>query len=409
MYTKRILIIMFAGLFISKINAQVSKIEAAADSQSLALYNSGQWKALVIFGKNNIQPGTDFSLLRMRIGYAAFMLGNYSESLTQYKKVFDEDPENITALNYVYLNNLYLNNLSAAKYYSAKIANEKQEKEIKTALKISSISTEYSFKTPTDTMRKTAQYSRFGVNVQLSNRLELEQSVAFYNQIINEPNINASVTPPPPNFPPGNSTRIRQLVENTRSISIQQKEYYAKLVYAASGEVTMLGGLHFLQTPFNNVIYNNSIFFAGLKYTTPFAHISLLSSFGKISDSASKQFEGALTLFPLGNTKLYGISKIAYNNNPTFTQIAGVNITKRIWLEANVTLGKYNVLFDNDALYVYNDIDQKELKAGGSVYASLSKNLQLTLNYTFEKKLKYKTVSNHFYQHSITGGLTWKF
>ena len=65
--------------------------------------------------------------------------------------------------------------------------------------------------------------------------------------------------------------------------------------------------------------------------------------------------------------------------------------------------------FDNDALYVYNDIDQKEMKAGGSIYASLSKKLQLTLNYIFEKKLKYKTVSNHFYQHSITGGLTWKF
>ena len=409
MHPKRILILLAVWLFISKTNAQVSKIEMSIDSQSLALYNSGQWKALVIYGKNNIQSGTDFTLLRMRIGYAAFMLENFSESLAQYKKVFDEDPENITALNYVYLNNLYLNNLTAARYYSAKISDKKQEKEIKTALKIASVATEYSYKRPTDTMRKTAQYSRFGVNVQLSNRLELEQSVAFYNQIINEPNINASAPPPPPNFPSGNLSTIGQLVQNTRSIDIHQKEYYAKLAYAASGEVSMLGGFHFLQTPFNNVIYNNTIFFAGLKYTTPFAHISFLSSFGKISDSASKQYEGALTLFPLGNTKLYCISKLAYNNNPIFTQIAGVGITKAIWLEANVTFGKYNVYFDNDALYVYNDIDQKEMKAGGSIYASLSKKLQLTLNYIFEKKLKYKTVSNHFYQHSITGGLTWKF
>lgn len=408
MYPKRILIILALGLIISTAHAQTKKNEVQADAQSLELFNSGQWKRLVAFGKENIQSMPDANLLRMRIGYAAFMLGNFSESLTQYKKVLDKDPENITALNYVYLNNLYLNNLTAAKYYQTKLPKEKKEEENNNRMKISSIATEYSLKKPTDTMRKTAQYSRIGFNLLLGKRLELQQSLALYNQIINEPNINP-VVPTPPGFFPGNLPRPRRLIENSRSIDIQQKEYYAKLAYAATGELSIVGGFHYLKTPFNNVTYNNTIFFAGIKYTTPFAHISLLSNLGKISDSTCNQYEGALNVFPFGNTKFYSISKLAYNNNTTFTQIAGVSITKRIWLEANVTLGKYNVLFDNDALYVYNDIDQKEFKVGGTVYASLSKNLQLSVNYAFEKKLKYQTISNHFYQQSITGGLTWKF
>ena len=93
----------------------------------------------------------------------------------------------------------------------------------------------------------------------------------------------------------------------------------------------------------------------------------------------------------------------------TISQVAGFNVTKNTWLEGNVTLGNYNNLLDNDALYVYNDIDQKRLKVGGSIYALISKQILLTFNYTFDQKLKYHTANQNFNQHSITGGLTWKF
>jgi hypothetical protein len=89
--------------------------------------------------------------------------------------------------------------------------------------------------------------------------------------------------------------------------------------------------------------------------------------------------------------------------------MAGFKAIKGLWAEANVTLGSYDILLDNDALYIYNDIDTKQLKAGGSIYASLSKNLTLSLNYTFEQKLKIYTTATSFYQHSFNSGLSWSF
>lgn len=84
-------------------------------------------------------------------------------------------------------------------------------------------------------------------------------------------------------------------------------------------------------------------------------------------------------------------------------------MAKNIWLEGYITFGKFTNLLENDALYVYNDIDEKQFKTGGSLYAQISKKFMLSLSYTFNQKLKYNTINKYFYQHSITGGLTWKF
>lgn len=394
MYAKKLFITIFFGMLFFSNYAQIVEINEEVDIHSLNLYNTARWKALMLYGTEKIASGIDFPMLRMRTGYAAYMLGNFGKSLLLYKKVMDTDPDNKLALYYVYLNNLYINNVTAARFYAAKLPAEFGVSEQITKNKLSAIETEYSYKVPGDTIRKNAQYGRVGINLQLGYRFELQQSGAFYTQTINEPNIN----------PPG-----VQYVRNSQRININQKEYYAKLIFAATGTLSLIGGFHYLYTPFNNFIYNNTLAFAGIKYATPFVHFDARAYFGRITDSISNQYDAAITTYPLGNTKLYTISKAAYNDQFTFSQIVGLGITKGLWLEGNVTFGKFYKLFENDALYVYNDIDRKNFKAGGSIYASLSKKVQFSLNYTFEQKTRYKTVNNQFYQNSINGGLTWKF
>ena len=159
MYTKRILMAMFFGLLFLSTQAQVKETEAEVDIHSLGLYNAAQWKILVSYGKERLAAGIDFPLLRMRVGYAAFMTGNYSLSLTQYKKVYALEPENNIALYYVYLNNLYLNNTTEARYYSSLLPDESREQLGIKKNKISNIQTEFSFKMPDDTTRKHAQYA----------------------------------------------------------------------------------------------------------------------------------------------------------------------------------------------------------------------------------------------------------
>ena len=389
MYTKRLLILFTCSMFFFKSHAQVTDMLAEADVHSLSLFNAGQWKELLTYGKQTLTAGTDFPLLRMRTGYAAFVLGNYSQSLKQYKKVLDDDPMNSAALYYVYLNNLYLNNTTSARYYAGKLPAQTKASENISSFKLSAIETEYSYKIPTDTMRKNAQYARLGINLQLNYKLELQQSVAIYNQQISEP-------------------RLFAVVDN-RHIQVNQKEYYAKLIFAPTGNISLIGGLHYFYTPYNNFIYNNTIIFGGIKYTMPFVHFKAMANFGHITDSAYTQYDLTVSLLPMGNTKLYFITRAAYGDKFTISQVAGFNLVKNIWLEGNVTLGKFNNLLENDALYMYNDIDQKQIKAGASGYALLSKKLTLSVNYTFEQKLKYQSINHYFYQHSINGGLTWKF
>lgn len=388
MHTKRILTLIICFLFFVKVEAQITETKDEVDWHSSNLYNAAQWKELITYGNEKISLGMDFSLLRMRVGYAAFIFENYSQSLKQYQHVLKSEPNNAMALYYVYLNNLYLNNITETRFYAAKLPSKTKEYEKISKLKIYSIEAEYSYKIPTGTFRENAQYTRLGLNTQLGYRFQLQQSVAMFKQFINEPNMI--------------------YVTNNQKIDLNLQEYYGKLIFAATGKVSVIGGFHYIKSPFNNYSYNNRVTFAGVKYTTPYIQFKTMANFGNITDKSYNQYDFTASVSPLGNKKLYTISRIAYGDQFIFSQLAGYGITKKIWLEANVTLGKYNSYYENDALYVYNDIDQKEFKSGASIYANLSKNVMLSVNYTFEQKLRYKTTNNYFYQNSITGGLTWK-
>jgi hypothetical protein len=59
-------------------------------------------------------------------------------------------------------------------------------------------------------------------------------------------------------------------------------------------------------------------------------------------------------------------------------------------------------------LYVYNSIDINKSKSVGSLLFTLKPTTILQLNYTHETKVE--NLQNTLYnQHSITGGILWKF
>jgi tetratricopeptide (TPR) repeat protein len=384
MYSKRILISLICAFLFFKGIAQTDDKPATIEAHSLDLFNSAQWKALLIYGKEKIAAGNDDGLLRMRVGYAAFMLGNYSQSLIQYKKVFDEDPENNVALYYVYLNNLYLNNLTAAKYYAQKLPEEMKVSEKIKGTKLSGIQFEFSNKMPDDTARRNAQYVRAGINVDLGYRFQLQQSLAYYTLLVNTT--------------AGNKVVYQRL---------QQPEYYAKLVYAATDRLSLIGAYHFIRDQFPDRAFYNNIVLGGIKYTSPYFSVQANGSFTKFISNYS-QIDGIVTVYPLGNLNLYSISRGSFGTQTNFAQVLGAKVVKGLWLEGNMTVGEATYLFENDALYVKNDSDPLLFRCGGSMYSMLSKKLLLSLNYTFEQKRKYLT-TNNFYQHSINGGLSWKF
>jgi hypothetical protein len=325
----------------------------------------------------------------MRTGYAAFMLGNYSESMRQYESVYRSDNENEISIYYLYLNNLLLNNLQGARYYASLLGESVRKENGIIPFKISQLDAEFSQKTTDATYRGDANYTRFGLTTMLGYKITLHQSLAFFNQMINEPALTN--------------------VNNNNAIDINQIDYYAKADIAVSGNLTLLGGFHYLNTPFNNFLYRNFVGLGGLSYTGKLIQLKGLLQVGKIRSASVKQFDAVLTTYPLGNTKLYTISRAAFADDFALTQVLGYSPVKRVWLEGNATIGSYRTMLNNDAMYVYDDIDQKKSRYGASVYLSIGTKLMLRMNYTHDVKIRYGSSAILYNQQSITGGLQCNF
>lgn len=390
MQIKRLLILMVSVGCIHFSDAQLAVPSAEADAKSLQLYNEGRWKDLIAFGKEKLAQGIDFPLLQMRMGYANFKLGNYAQSLIHYNNVSNIEPYSKTAKYYLYLNNLYLNNTTSARFYANQLDVADKKNINLQPFTISNIEAEASYKSPDQVRRQAAQYFRVGLGLNLGYQVNLQQSVASYNQTIDELAMQ----------PRG--------VMNARNININQKEYYAKLTANITGKLQLIAGYHYVNTPFNNLVYDNHIGFAGLQYSSPYVHVKAIANFATISNASYTQYDGTLTIYPLGNTNLYSITRGSYNDNFIASQILGLKVAKNTWLEANTTIGEYVNLLDNDALYLYNDIDTKQFKVGGSLYTKIAKKALLSINYTYDqKKLFMQNIL--FNQHSITGGIKWTF
>jgi hypothetical protein len=387
MYFKNVIVLILFFLW-GCVWAQENSTEETTAFHSLQLFNERKWKELMDYGQEQQIQGVDFPLLRMRTGYAAYMLGNYSESLSQYEKVYAADPDNRIALTYCWLTNLLLNNQPAVRYYAGKMSEEERKERKISAFHVAAIEAEYSYKVTSITDRGDAQYSRIGLKLQPGYRLELNQSVTSYNQEISE-------------------TALKK-VNNNQHIAIKQLGYYGMLNLAVNARLNVSGGINYLHTEFSNFTYSNSIGIGSLRYASPFVQLQGLVYVGYIADSSFHQADAVLRFNPLGNTSLYSITRASVSDKLVLTQVVGLKIFSKAWIEADGTFGSYTRLLGNDGLYIYDDIDTKKLKLGGTIYLYAGKHLMISAHYDYQQKQRFAT-TNTFNQYSITGGVQCNF
>ncbi len=390
MYSKRLLTLFICGLLFYNSHAQVTQTEA--DIHSLNLFNEANWKALQTYGKENISAGIDFPLLRMRTGYAAFMLNNFSEAIKQYDVVLKNDSYNNIAHYYIYLCRKYLNQheLAAAelKYLSKEVLQQEKLKPVA----FTNIGIEVSYKQTDWYARGNPLYTRLNLGNRFSRNFHMQQSVASYKQTISEPLFLA--------------------VSNNNNININEVAYYNRLMLNLDSRWQIKGAYHFLYTPFNNFVYYNHLALLGVKYNGNYFDIQADAVVGTLIDSTLQQYNVQLRLYPFGNLNLYSFSTASLRQQGqsafNFRQVLGAKIMKNIWLEGNVTLGTFSNLIENDALYVYNSIDPNKFKGGITTYISLSAKTIVQLGYTYELRELYKQ-STTFNQHSFNTAISWKF
>jgi hypothetical protein len=389
---KTIALLIGVLLFIHTTMAQTSLTYDEVNTKSYALYEKDSWKELLTYGKEAIQSNQDFTLLRLRMGYAAFMLNNFSEAINQYEHVLQNDSYNSTAHYYIWLCRKYLNQPELADAQVKYLSKEVIEQEKLKRLAFTQAGFELSLKQTDATERQNPTYARVDIGNRLGWNIHMLQSVATYQQTIGEPQLTT--------------------VTNNRNININQFEYYNKLTVNLNRKWQLIGAYHYVYTPFNNLVYNNHLGLLGVKYNSNYFNIQGDIIVGTVTDAPFQQINIQLGLYPLGNLNLYGFSTVYIRQNESsgtnFKQVIGFKINKNIWLEGNATLGMFQNLAENDAMYLYNAIDINKVKTGITGYFTLSKKCIAQLGYTFEQRQFYNKTTT-FNQHSTTGGLSWKF
>ena len=391
MQSVKLIMVLLAVSCTCTVFAQQLTASEQVDIKSFALYEKGSWTELLQYGRTSVKEGQDFLLLRLRMAYAAFMLGNYSEAITQYDQVLKQGEENATAHYYKFLCRTYLNQSELAgaevKFLSKEAIEELKLKKVA----LTRAGTEVSYKRADYAARQNGLYAAVNVGLQLGWNVNMYQSVALFNQTISEPKFI--------------------YVTDSNRIAINQKQYYNRTTINLNSRWQIKLAYHYLRTPFNNYSYNNHVGLLGIKYNGACYDVQADAVVSRLTDTTRQQYNATVGLYPFGNLNLYFLStgSLRTYNGSAFNlkQVVGFKAMKNTWLEFNGTFGKFTNLAENDALYLFNAIDQNTIKAGATIYVNPSKHIVVHGGYTFEQREIYKT-STLFNQHSITGGLTWK-
>jgi hypothetical protein len=352
------------------------------DSISLALFNASEWQKLIVYGKDALQTGEDFPLLRLRIAYASFVRENYVEALAQYNKVLDSDKHNQIALYYAYLCNTYLNRDENAGYLASHLDSNVVEGEQIHSFKLAGVGAESGIKFTNIYERGNSSFSRAFLDMRLNYKLSLSTSFSYYNQPVHNDNIS-------------------------------QPGYYAKLTYTPFRQFSFIGAYHYMRSNLRRLVYQNNAVLGGIKYAGNGSDIQGDFVLSHIGDEKTRQYNLQFVKYISGNLNFYSISRFSLvnvlgANNIVFQQLFGFKPLHNSWFESVVTLGDQYNYAEADALYIYNGFDKTKFKAGANCYFLLKHHLLLGLNYTFERKSD-NIFKFNYLQHSINGGITWNF
>lgn len=394
----RRLIFLFLLSFPVLSPAQISYPQA--DSLSLAYYEQSEWNSLDSIGRLALDEGIDYPLLRMRIGYADYMLENYTASLAEYEAALKQDHGNTTARWFLYENNRLLGRDEAAAYHASFLPDSVLKKMNRKRNDVfSSADFLASGKFNSIAERSAAAYLQAGFSSRFGKRWSLYQSVAFYRQnyYLIHPD---SAFHPLPGYPPQAPPPLR--VDTTR---IRQWQYDIRAGFQFSARWSAWTGTDFLFDGNGT----QEVIGLGVKYERPKLVLSTDAYYGNFSSVHTLQLGGGF-LLPVNN-RFYVQARADYLSGDSINHFIpgfgfGFRLRESTWLSLNGTIGSGRYYSDNKGLYVYNMPDENQFRSTLSLSFPLSDHVRMGAYYTWEYQ---RNLSNSNYsQNSITGGLIWK-
>ncbi|MGY3089071.1 tetratricopeptide (TPR) repeat protein [Hymenobacter sp. UYAg731] len=387
-----LLLLLLAGATAARAQAPVPDY-AATDSLVQALAGQYRWAALDSVGQAALRLGLDYPALRRRLGQAALAHDRPAAAIRHYGRALRENPTDTTARYGLALAYLSLNQPGPAALVARGLPDSlRRPLHLNGFQLLSRVEVEASGQSTRQPHRGPAGFLRLGVGTRLSPRLSLSQSVSYFGQNIELPD--------------------HQRRGRGDAYPVRQNEYYALLAGQLAPRWRVLLGYHFLDSDFGRLeTTNGHLGYAALAYTRPYWAVQVGQYVGTLTDTARAQTDLRLTLYPLGNLRLYGFGQasVVRSNGRSYPHAllgAGGRLHRHAWLDVYGGLGQVPVLAGLDGLYVYNLLDPLQARAGAGLLILLPQRLSLRLSAGLERRRD--AVNGSLYNlQSLSTALAW--
>lgn len=364
-----------------------------ADSVFAALAARGRWLALDSATRAAEGLGSDYPALHRYRGQAALRRERPARALREYDAALRTNPLDTLARYCLTLTYLQLNQPGPAALLARTLPDSLRRRLHVVGFRlVTEVEAEAGAQFPNTPRRGPAAFGRLGVSSRLSPRLSLTQNLTYFGQSLDQPD-------------PEQRSRYRRY-------RIGQNQYHALLAAQLAPRWRALAGYHILvsdlgrrESPVGQLGY------VALVYARPYYTVQAGFYAGTLTDTTRTQTDLRLTVYPLGNLRLYGFGRAsvvhsAGRNYPNGVFGVGGRLHRRTWLEAYGGLGLVPVLAEVDGTYVYNLLDPVRARAGASLLLLLPKQCSLRLAGSTERR-RDAFDGTYYSLHSLSTTFAW--
>jgi len=419
----------------------------AVDAQTYAYWQQEDWKSLITLGNKALQGGMDFYYLRVRMGIAHFERKNYHLAIHHLNKAYLLNPHDDYLNATLYYAYIYAGRTMEASILLSKFTPSLRQKIGKTDRKtVDAISIFYMRQSIDDesvienfspdvpspengaqVITRKLDLFNAGIKHAISPKFSLYHA---YTHIRKE-SFAYSVFDGFENSTQDHETTLNQycIIGNTRiskGLNLLAGFHYINISYPL--EVTDLQNGQQIRNALNRVNYNEYVGYLGLyremNRFTPGAAVSLAG----LNQATQLQGDLSVIFYPLGNLNLYTSSMASFQREfyqdqshhdaLVLNQLIGCRITGFLWAEGFFTLGNMKNFVAGNGAIVFNATEAITGRMGGRLIFLPNQqfNLQITYimnqlesSFTEEANAGVSLNSTNYKNHSLTGGIVWRF
>lgn len=362
---------------------------AYADSLTLALLNQGRWRALDSVGRAAVRVGTDYPVLRLRLGYAAALRERPAAAMQHYGRALRANAADSLARYGLVLAQLAMGQRDLAAFEARPLRDSLRGLlHLRGFYPVQRLELEATGQTTSSVTRADAGILRLGVGSQLRPGLYLAQSGSYFGQTVMLP-----------------ETRLDE------RFPIRQWEYQVLLTAQLGRGWQARAGFHYLDSRFGADAYPGHLFYGAVAYAHPYFTVQGGFFGGTLTDTVRTQADVRLAVYPLGNQRFYAFGRgslvrSAGRQYPNGLLGIGSRVRRWCWLEVYGATGQVPVLAEADGTYVYNLLDPLRRRVGVGTYLGVSKHLTARVHYLAEERRRAQTTLT-YRLFALTTALQW--